>query len=665
MNLDPFERDFLQEAAEHLAHVEKLLLGIDLPVPRAADIDAIFRTAHSIKGASAMFGFTDVAAVTHELESLLAGVRKGACSLTTASIDVLLEAADVLRALLAHRGGAGPLPILTTDVMCGRIRACAGGRAPPADIESAVENAARTLVIRCPAGALDDDGFAELLDQLRVFGAVDASLPTGDGARRVELVTAESDDVVRALFDFVMDARLLTIHAEPAAIVPAAAPSTTSSTAAASATSPMGSVGAGIPSRRAASNADAASEPAHAPPAAPESRALRESIRVGVGKVDRLVNEVGELVISQAILAQSIADLDAGEHAHLLARMADVQRSTRALQESVMSIRMLPIAAVFDRFPRLVRELAARLGKSVRVEIDGGQTELDKGLVEQVMDPLVHLVRNAIDHGIEVAEARLCAGKPACGTLRLSARHQGGSVVIEVGDDGRGLDRARIVAKARERGIPVPEHASDREVWNLVFEPGFSTAETVTDISGRGVGMDVVKRNVANLSGSIALTSTPGTGTCVSIRLPLTLAIMEGLAVSVGDECYIVPLAGIVESLQAAGAQLRSIAGQGRVVAVRDRFLPVVSLASVVGRPSLASPEAMFVVVEAEGTSIALAVDELLGQHQVVVKSLDTHYRHTPGFAGATIMGDGRVACILDLGAIVRQHQGDARPVLH
>ncbi len=641
MDLSRFQCDFLEEAGEHLAHMENLLLRIDPAAPAPEDIHAIFRAAHSIKGGSAMFGFVDTTAVTHELESLLDTIRKGERGLTSGTVDVLLEAADVLRAQLAFHAHSGPVPAAGSEAICTRIRACAataGTAGTVAAPEAPAARQRRTLHVGFPAGELDEATLADLLAQLGELGTVELTPSTGQDAatRTLRLTTAESDEVVLTLFDFVMDARAVTIRVE-APFAPACAVLAMAMPAAASGASPSPS---GLP--------------------------RQESIRVSVDKVDQLINEVGELVITQAMLAQSIAELDPHRQAPLLARIADLQRNTRDLQESVMSIRMLPIASVFERFPRLARDLAAKLGKEVQVRIEGEHTELDKGLIEQVMDPLVHLVRNAVDHGIETTEARLAAGKPAAGTLRLSARHQGGSIVIEVGDDGGGLDRQRILAKARERGLSVHDAMADREVWNLIFEPGFSTAEVITDVSGRGVGMDVVKRNIGNLSGSIALESTHGAGTRVSIRLPLTLAIMDGLAVAVGEERYIVPLAGILESLQAAPGSLRPVARQGLVMEVRGEFLPVVFLSTLFGTPAPQNrAPAMVVVVEAEGTKVALAVDELLGQHQVVVKSLDAHYRRVAGLAGATIMGDGRVACILDLAAIVRDRRRLEYATLH
>ncbi len=380
------------------------------------------------------------------------------------------------------------------------------------------------------------------------------------------------------------------------------------------------------------------------------------SIRVAVEKVDQLINLVGELVITQAMLAQSASQLDPVEAERLLAGIDLLARNTRDLQESVMSIRMLPMSMVFSRFPRVVRDIAGKLGKQVELRTIGEATELDKGLIEKVTDPLTHLVRNSLDHGIETPERRIAAGKPPKGTLTLKAAHQGGNIVIEVMDDGAGLNRDKILAKARERGLPVHDAMSDQEVWQLIFAPGFSTAEQVTDVSGRGVGMDVVKRNIETLGGRVEIESAPGLGTRTSISLPLTLAILDGMSVRVGAEVYIVPITSVVESLQPRAEDLRTLAGEGRVVAIRGDYLPLIPLAEVFGTPGVAyEPTAgILIVVEAEGTRAVLHVDELLGQQQVVIKSLERNYRKVAGISGATILGDGRVALILDIAAVTR-----------
>jgi two-component system chemotaxis sensor kinase CheA len=339
----------------------------------------------------------------------------------------------------------------------------------------------------------------------------------------------------------------------------------------------------------------------------------------------------------------------------LINGLAQLERNTRDIQESVMSIRMLPMSVVFSRFPRVVRELSHKLGKKVELKMIGEETELDKGLVERIADPLTHLVRNSLDHGIEMPEDRAARGKQATGTITLKAYHQSGNVVIEVGDDGAGLSRAKILAKAKERGLPVSDQMTDQEVWQLIFEAGFSTAEQVTEVSGRGVGMDVVKKNIGALGGRVEIESMTGIGTRMTVRLPLTLAILDGMSVAVGRETYIAPLGYVIESLQAERGMIKSVAGVERLIQVRDEYLPVVALHEVFGIPNAvtALDRGIMVVLESDGVRAALFVDAMVGQQQVVIKSLETNYRKVPGISGATIMGDGHVALILDIAALV------------
>ncbi|HSN34425.1 MAG TPA: chemotaxis protein CheW, partial [Ideonella sp.] len=349
--------------------------------------------------------------------------------------------------------------------------------------------------------------------------------------------------------------------------------------------------------------------------------------------------------------------LDPALQERLAAGLADLERNTRDLQESVMSIRMIPMSVVFSRFPRMLRDLAGKLGKRVELVTEGEATELDKGVIEKITDPLTHLVRNACDHGIETPAERLARGKPEHGTITLAASHQGGSIAIEVRDDGHGLNRARLLAKAREKGIDAPDSLSDAEVWNLIFAPGFSTADAVTDVSGRGVGMDVVKRNITALGGTVEIDSAEGRGMTVSVRLPLTLAIMDSMSVGVADECYILPLSSVVESFRPGAGRIRTVGGGARVVQVRDEVLPVIELEKVfsVPREGAAAADPIMVVVEAEGLRVALLVDALIGQQQVVVKNLEANYRKVEHVSGATIMGDGSVALILDVASLVRR----------
>ena len=395
-----------------------------------------------------------------------------------------------------------------------------------------------------------------------------------------------------------------------------------------------------------------------AAPARGEKPAARSSestsIRVAVEKVDQLINLVGELVITQSMLAQRSNELDPVTHGDLITSMGQLQRNARDLQESVMSIRMMPMEYVFSRFPRLVRDLASKLNKQIELTLMGSSTELDKSLIERIIDPLTHLVRNSLDHGIELPENRVAAGKSPVGNLILSAEHQGGNICIEVTDDGAGLNRERILAKAISQGMAVNENMTDEEVGMLIFAPGFSTAEQVTDVSGRGVGMDVVKRNIQEMGGHVEIQSKQGAGTTIRILLPLTLAILDGMSVKVADEVFILPLNAVMESLQPREEDLHPLAGGERVLEVRGEYLPLVELWKVfeVDGAKTEATQGIVVILQSAGRRYALLVDQLIGQHQVVVKNLESNYRKVPGISAATILGDGSVALIVDVSAL-------------
>jgi len=544
-------------------------------------------------------------------------------------------------------------------------------------------------LIEVQVGPLADvkqaDSLVELFQEITDLGTIEP-LDAGreaDGMRRFKILTNSSDGDLLDLFSFHVardKVKLLPLgpgygfHAGAPGAPPPEEPSNDPGygffadapglpSNAAPVHHPDGQiVGGPAPTSAAAAAAESASLRRVAKPTAkadkPASTAALESstLRVSVEKVDQLINLVGELVITQAMLAQNSNGVDMAVHQQLAAGLADLERNTRDLQESVMSIRMIPMSMVFSRFPRMLRDLAAKLGKKVELVTQGEATELDKGLVEKITDPLTHLVRNSCDHGIEMPADRVARGKPEQGTITLVASHQGGSIMIEVRDDGRGLSREKLLKKAREKGIDAPDSMSDSDVWNLIFAPGFSTAEEVTDVSGRGVGMDVVKKNITALGGTVEIDSAEGYGMKVSVRLPLTLAIMDGMSIGVGDECYIVPLASVVESFQIQPGMIKTIGGSGRVVEVRKEYMPVIDLEQVfhVPRFDFEHHGGIMVVVEAEGGRVALLVDELLGQQQVVVKNLEANYRRVEDISGATIMGDGRVALILDVGSLVR-----------
>lgn len=709
-DLSQFYQIFFEEAGENLDLMEQMLLELDLASADDEELNGIFRCAHSIKGGAATFGFSDVAELTHHMESLLDKLRRRELKPIPQMVDVLLESADASRGLLAvHQAGGEGTPPSTEDLVR-RISELASGGVPaapapapapvvaatpapvaaPAPVVAPVVAAAdgtRTLeIVIGPLSRPEQaDAIPELFRDIPGLGSIEAR-PSAQADLRVFAVqTASSDDELLDLFVFHVAKEQVKIRdlAAATAAAPASAPEIPGfglfdpveppavAPPAASASSPAPGFGffagaPGVPDAPAAPAAKAieaevskAVVPAKAaePKAHTQAQLEAATIRVAVNKVDQLINLVGELVITQAMLAQNSRSLDPALNQQLLAGLADLDRNTRDLQESVMSIRMIPMSIVFSRFPRMLRDLANKLGKKVDLITQGEATELDKGLVEKITDPLTHLVRNSCDHGIELPEDRLAKGKSAQGTITLSAAHQGGSIVIEVRDDGRGLSREKILGKARERGLDVSDQMSDAEVWQLIFAPGFSTAEVVTDVSGRGVGMDVVKKNILALNGTVEIDSAEGYGMKVSVRLPLTLAIMDGMSVGVGDEVYILPLSSVVESFQVNDDSVSTVAQGSQLVKVRDEYMPVIELEKVfqVPRFDFEKSSSIMVVVEAEGSRVALLVDELLGQHQVVVKNLETNYRKVPNVSGATILGDGKVALILDTAGLVRR----------
>jgi len=693
IDLSQFFQVFFEEAGENLETMEQMLLALDIEHPDDEELNAIFRCAHSVKGGAATFGFADVAELTHQMETLLDKLRRHELAPTSAMVDVLLASGDALKAQLARHQGNGAAPLDTSDLLAG-IRRCVEGGAPPppaparglAVAPAAVAAAAAAVPagvrqLELTVGPLEDiavaENLVELFKEITDLGTIEP-LDAGraaDGMRRFKVTTSSTDNDLCDLFGFHVAREQIALkplsagygfhEGAPGAPEPEAqssdlgygffdnAPGAPSGAAA----------GAAAASEVAAATAPAVGTPVAAPrPAAPRAEkaaaaAESSTLRVSVDKVDQLINLVGELVITQAMLAQNGKGVDAALYQQMAAGLADLERNTRDLQEAVMSIRMIPMSLVFNRFPRMLRDLAAKLGKKVEMVQVGEATELDKGLVEKITDPLTHLVRNSCDHGIEQPEERIAKGKPEHGTITLIASHQGGSIVIEVRDDGKGLNRAKLLAKARERGIDAPDSMPDSEVYGLIFAPGFSTAEVVTDVSGRGVGMDVVKKNITALGGTVEIDSAEGYGMTVRVRLPLTLAIMDGMSVGVGDECYILPLNSVVESFQVQPGMVKTIGGSGRVVEVRDEYMPVLDLEKVfeVPRFDFEHVSNIMVVVEAECGRVALLVDELLGQQQVVVKNLESNYRRVDDVSGATIMGDGRVALILDIGSLVRR----------
>ena len=681
LDMSQFYQVFFEETEEHLASIETLLLRIDEQQPSAGDVAEIFRAAHSIKGSSATFGFDDMSALTHELEDLLDRVRKGSLALTRAMIDAGLEAVDVLRNLLdAHRGEVRPDTERATRVRK-RIAALAAGtpgvvvapQAPPAENGfRGYELAFRLTRVVAGSELLVGNMLDELgrLGELAIIERPDDLQP--DGPWRVHLRTRAGEPAVRAVLELVTDPGDLQITETPLiAPQPAAAAPATEGFAEeaedgsytlfepfppAEARQPPPAADAPPAMHASASVVQAvvADAPAGTLPAVGRT-AQDSSIRVSVDKVDQMVNLVGELVITRSILQEVASQVDAEVFDRLMNGLGLLERNTRELQESVMSIRMVSVSMVFARFPRLVRELGARLGKRVRLEMEGEHNELDKSLVERIADPITHLVRNALDHGIEAPAVRRAAGKPEEGRLVLRAAHQGSYILIEVEDDGAGLPRDRILDSARARGLQAHEGMSDGEIWQLICEPGLSTADAVTELSGRGVGMDVVKRNIVALGGQLDIRSTPGRGTRIGVRLPLTLAIVDGLTVGIGDELYVLPLGFVGETLQVQPEAVIKVGGEARMIRVRGDYLPVLELGRVLGVEGAQTDwcAGIMVLIEANGVRAALFVDSLIDQQQVVIKSLEDHFRRLPGFSAATVLGNGKVALILDVAALV------------
>lgn len=671
LDLSQFYETFFDEADELLAQMEQLLLELDVGAPDIEQLNAIFRAAHSIKGGAATFGcFQKLAETTHLLENLLDAIRRDEMTLRSDMVDTFLEAKDVLKSQLdAYRASEEPddatferiCAVLRQLALEGKAATSEPAAAPqpqPVVVAAAPAVAEAALPLRLHIRKVSDKDAEALREEMGNLGTVHAWRREGETLTLwVETTCSEAD--IEAVCCFIIDADQMELGREAA---PADAP--VAATPAVAATPPDG------PGPAAAPAATPAAEPAATPAAAP-ARAARApvaaahadkestSIRVGVEKVDQIINLVGELVITQAMLAQTASTLDPVLHDRLLNGMEQLERNARDLQEAVMSIRMMPMDYVFSRFPRLVRDIAGKMGKQIELHTYGRATELDKSLIERIMDPLTHLVRNSLDHGIETPEKRVAAGKEPVGQLVLSAQHNGGHIVIEVSDDGCGLDRDRILRKAQKQGMQVSENTSDDELWQLIFAPGFSTAEQVTDISGRGVGMDVVRRNIQDMGGHVQLSSQAGQGTTTRIVLPLTLAILDGMSVRVGEETFILPLNHVTESLQPQQEQIYSVAGNERVMHVRGEYLPLVEMHRVfsVGGAQTDPTQAIAVIMQAEDRRFALLVDHLVGQHQVVVKNLESNYRKVPGISAATILGDGSVALIVDVFALARANR--------
>lgn len=620
IDMSQFHGVFLEESAEHLDEIEHLLMALDPEQPEIEDLNCIFRAAHSIKGGAGIFGFDALISVTHVMENLFDLARQGQFNISQKVVDDLLMVVDTLRRLLAAYGCNEAvnwqLVADATEKVNNLLQPAAVvvNDAPDSGfgffepLVNKADNSAFGFFEPLPQATEDDGfGFFEPLSQAtegESFGFFEPLTVPANGDHS-DLPEQTAPPVVQAATPSIKDTELkpAPVDAEQKVLV-----------------------------ERRKTDTDTS------------------SIRVDIHKVDSLVNLVGELVITQSMLTLIGEELAENLSERLATALRELERNTRDLQEGIMSIRMLPMSFVFNRFPRVVRDLSQKLSKQVELVVEGGHTEIDKSLIEKLVDPLTHLVRNSLDHGIEPAETRRALGKAETGRLILKAEQKGGNVLISVHDDGGGLNRQKIMAKARQRGIEISETAPDSEVWQLIMAPGFSTAEQVTDVSGRGVGMDVVRRNIESMGGKIDITSSTGQGSGIHIRLPLTLAILDGMSVSVSDQQFIVPLVNIVESVQPSPDQMMLISNQ-QMLFLRDLYWPIVKLGELMQLPDAIKDPliGILVLVESSRNRFAMLVDDLLGQQQVVIKSLEQHYRRVDGVAGATIMGDGSVALILDV----------------
>jgi len=674
LDLSQFFDTFFDEADELLEQMEQSLLALDVAQPDQDQLQAIFRAAHSIKGGASTFGcFQPLAQTTHLLENLLDVIRRGDATLRQDMVDVFLQTKDVLAGQVAAYRASEEPDAQACEHVCTQLRALTEDSqdAPCAALTTthdAAKAPAQAVVTAGNTGEdqrgedhvplcvtlknINDQDAQSLLAEMALLGEIAHTARETD-TQTVWLRTTASADDVCAVCCFVVDAAQISVTRAHPPVVAASVqvPVDVANAQDKPATDVQGSHAVNPVA------ALAKPTPASAKPA-PVRGGTKDggTMRVGVEKVDQVINLVGELVITQAMLNQTVSVLDPVQYDRLIHGIEQLERNARDLQEAVMAMRMMPMEYVFSRFPRLVREHASKMGKRIRLVTQGQATELDKSLIERMVDPLTHLVRNGLDHGIESPEARVAAGKDAEGQLTLSAQHSGGQIVIEVSDDGTGLNRAKILKKALSLGFPVSEHTPDEELWQLIFAPGFSTATEVTDISGRGVGMDVVRRNIQSMGGHVQLDSREGHGTTTRIVLPLTLAILDGISVRVGQEIFVLPLTHVTESLQTAQNQIHHLSEQETVLSVRGEYLPVYALHQIFDVPGAQTDvsKMVAVIVQAEEKRFALLVDQLIGQHQVVVKNLETNYRRVAGISAATILGDGKVALIVDIFALMR-----------
>lgn len=662
VDLEQFHQVFFEESFEGLDIMESGLMGLDLGAADSEEINTIFRAAHSIKGGSGTFGFSDIADFTHIMETLLDEMRDGRRQVTREAVDALLRSVDVLRMLMestrdhtdsdkqqvqdelkqleAILGATGSADDGAPDTGAGEVEATAKTVGwnivfePEPEMMKTGNDPLRLIRELADLGDIEVNTRSDKLPGLDELDPENCYLGWD-----IRLTGEVSEDMLRDIFLWVEDECKLSLEPITEEVVTAATPVVK------------------------AESQDEVEQPESTPvpsakPTETKKAPTSSSIRVGIDKIDDLINMVGELVITQSMLSLLGEEFSLGKLEKLQDGLGQLERHTRDLQESVMLIRMLPISFSFSRFPRLVRDLSANLGKKIELVMSGENTEIDKTLIEKIGDPLVHLVRNSIDHGIEMPDERVAAGKKESGTINLNAYHKGGNIVIEIIDDGKGIDADVLIKKAVEKGmITEGTKLNEKQIFDLIFQPGFSTAKEITDVSGRGVGMDVVRRNIQSLGGSVDIMSAKGKGSTITIRLPLTLAILDGQTVVVGEENYIVPLVSIIESIQVTSEMINRVAGRGETFKLRDEYIPILRLSNAFNIENSSAEnleDGLMVVVEADGKHCGLFVDDLLGQQQVVIKSLEQNYQRVDGVSGATILGNGSVALILDVPGLIR-----------
>jgi two-component system chemotaxis sensor kinase CheA len=674
---------FFEESSEGIGAMESGLLSLEAGSDRE-QINTIFRAAHSIKGGAGTFGFMEISEFTHSAETLLDQMRNGGRDVSPEVVQVLLQSVDVMRDMLSRAQSGQPIANEQAQAVTAQLARILADASPvseapapaatapspdaAAKIEAPSSDTAHWRVGFLPHSTL----FETCNDPLRIFGQLEplgkitlvahtAALPPlaeldPTQCHLAWTITVEgtaTKQQIAEVFDWVDANSTITYE-----LIDAQA-----GTAVATVPTPS----AGAPASPAASAAliTSAASAISAPTNSARQSAESSSIRVATEKVDALINLVGELVITQSMLGRFSEDFGSLDVESLRRCLGHLARNTRELQESVLKIRMLPISFSFNRFPRLVHELSRKLGKRVDLRLCGESTEIDKTVLEKIADPLVHLVRNSLDHGLECPEVRVAAGKSETGVLELNAYHEGGCVIIEVKDDGAGLNQAKILAKARERGlVGMDATLTEEQIYNLIFLPGFSTADAVSDVSGRGVGMDVVRRNILDLGGHVQISSTPGRGSTIRIRLPLTLAILEGQMLRVGRETYVVSLISMIETVRPKPEHIQTVGGRSELFKHRDEYLPVIRLHELfeIEPDSRDLTRGLLVVAESDGRRVALLADELLAQQQVVIKSLEANFKQVAGLAGATINGDGSVALILDVPGLIAQFLARAMP---